>query len=313
MEFVAGADDEGDRLDVALGRWLGEARSRAAARIDRGEVTVDGAPARRSRRLEGGELVTVAAPREEPSGAAGAPPPPVRYEDDHVLVVAKPAHAVVHPGVGNPSGTIVQALLEAGVPLAPSGGEGRPGVVHRLDRGTSGLLVLAKTDAAHAGLVAALKRREVSRRYLALVAGELPAPSGRVDAPIGRDPRDRKRFATIPEGKPAVTHWDIRATGRVGDAVVSLVALRLETGRTHQIRVHLSYAGRPVVGDATYGGSRSIAERLGLDRPFLHAVRLAFDHPVTGARIDVSEPLPDDLAAAADAAGIPPSALVAPR
>lgn len=305
--FLAGPDDAGERLDVALSRWLAEPRNRTAARIDRGEVAVDGRPAKRSLRLEGGERVTVEAPPVEPSGAAGAVAPPIRYEDDHVLVVAKPAGTVVHPGVGNPAGTLVQALVEAGVRLAASGGATRPGVVHRLDRGTSGLLVLAKTDEAHAGLVAALKRRDVTRGYLALAEGELPARTGRVDAPIGRDPRDRKRFAAIADGKPSVTHWRVRTVGRGGDSPVSLLDLRLETGRTHQIRVHLSYAGHPVVGDRTYGASTAVAERLGLERPYLHAARLSFDHPVTGDRIDLAEPLPEDLVAAAEAAGLTPA------
>lgn len=290
---------------MALARWLDEPRSRSAGRIDRGEVTVDGAPAKRSLRLEGREVVEVAPPPEEPAGAAGVPPPPVRYEDEHLLVVAKPAGLVVHPGVGHPAGTLVQALAAAGVPLAAGGGEGRPGVVHRLDRDTSGLLVVAKTDRAHAGLVDALRDRRVERGYLALVEGVPAAPTGRVEAPIGRDPRDRKRFAVVADGKPATTHWEVRGDGRAGERPVALLGCRLGTGRTHQIRVHLAFLGHPVVGDRTYGGSRPLAERLGLDRPFLHATRLAFDHPVTGRRLELVEPLPDDLATAAAASGVP--------
>ncbi|MDP9022095.1 MAG: RluA family pseudouridine synthase, partial [Actinomycetota bacterium] len=207
--FRAAPEDAGHRLDVALAGWMGEPRSRAAARIERGEVTVDGDIAAKSLRLAGDETVEVAAPPEPPRGAAGVPPPPVRWEDEHLLVVAKPAGLVVHPGTGRTAGTLVQALVAAGYPLARAGGEVRPGIVHRLDRDTSGLLVVAKTDVAYHGLVDALKRREVDRRYLALVEGIESVGSGRVDAPIGRDPRDRKRFAVTAAGRPAVTHWEV--------------------------------------------------------------------------------------------------------
>ncbi|MGH3442448.1 MAG: pseudouridine synthase, partial [Nitriliruptorales bacterium] len=198
--FVAGPGEEGERLDVVLAAWLGESRSQAAARIDRGEVTIGHGPAKRSVRVESGDEVEVAPPPEAPSGAAGVAPPPIRYEDDHLLVVAKPAGLVVHPGVGHPAGTLVQAIEEAGYELAPAGGEERPGVVHRLDRGTSGLLVVAKTDVAHAGLVRLLRRRRVERGYVALAEGGFDATRGLVDVPIGRDPRDRKRFAAAADG-----------------------------------------------------------------------------------------------------------------
>jgi 23S rRNA pseudouridine1911/1915/1917 synthase len=301
---VVPAEADGRRADVALAGLLGTSRNRAAARFDDAGVSRDGRPLRRSDVVHAGDRLVLADP-PAPAPARPAPPlPPVRWRDEHLLVLAKPPGLVVHPGAGHPDGTLVDALRAADVPLAPRGGADRPGVVHRLDKDTSGLLVVACTDRAHAGLVDLLRRRDVDRRYLALVDGTLPGRTGRVDAPIGRDPRDRQRFAAVEGGKPAVTHWSVRATGRTGDAAVTLVACRLETGRTHQIRVHLAFAGAPVVGDRRYGASRAVAERLGLERPFLHAATLGFVHPVTGERVEVREPLPPDLRSAAAAAGI---------
>ena len=309
-ELLAPASVAGDRLDVVLAAHLGISRSRAAARIAAGDVTVDGKPSTKHHRVRAGEHIEIAAPA--PIERPDAPPvPPIRYEDKHLLVVAKPAGMVVHPGPGHASGTLVDALAAAGHELAPAAGDGRPGIVHRLDRDTSGLLVVARTDVAYAGLVAALQHRDVSRRYLALVSGVPGADRGRIEAPIGRDPRDRKRFAVVTDGKPAVTRYVSLARGTVPDvpphrATVSLLACRLESGRTHQIRVHLTTLGHPVVGDPTYGRRADVAAGLGLTRPFLHAAALAFDHPVTGTRVAVEEPLPDELVAALEAAGIAP-------
>lgn len=308
-DVVLDADRTGRRLDVVVAELLEESRSAAAARIERGEVAVDGAVAAKSARPAVGARVVVGAPPPEPTGAAGIRPPPIRWQDEHLLVVAKPAGLVVHPGTGRPAGTLVQALAEAGVPLAPAGGPERPGIVHRLDRDTSGLMVVAKTDEAYHGLVAALQRREVERRYLALVDGALPAQRGVIDAPIGRAPRDRKRFAVVLDGKPAVTRFEVVGRGAVpigdgGVREVSLVVCRLETGRTHQIRVHLRHAGAPIVGDPVYGGRGELAAALGLDRPFLHAARLWLLHPVGGAPLDVEAPLPVELAQAAGRAGL---------
>lgn len=301
--FVAASTDEGVRLDVALAAWLAESRSAAARRIDRGEVTVNGTVGRRATALAVGDAVEVVPPPEQPEGGAGVPPPPVRYEDEHLLVVAKPAGMVVHPGAGHPAGTLVQTLADAGYPLAEAADEGRPGIVHRLDRGTSGLLVVAKTDTAYAGLVAALRARQVERRYLVLVEGRPPADRGLVDVPVGRDPREPTRFAARHEGREARTRWEVLAEGTAAPPV-TLLECRLETGRTHQIRVHLSYTGNPVVGDTAYGADPTLAEDLDLGRPFLHAAHLAFSHPVTGERIDVHEPLPADLVGVRDRAGI---------
>jgi 23S rRNA pseudouridine1911/1915/1917 synthase len=299
-----GPDEEGDRLDRVIADRLGVSRSQAAGRISAGRVRVDGRTADKSHRVAVGQTLEV---EPEPDVEHVAPPlPPVRYADDHLLVVSKPAGLVVHPGAGTPTGTLVQALEAAGVPLAPSDDPVRPGIVHRLDKETSGLLVIAKTAEARSGLVEALARHDVERRYLALVEGRLPTTRGRVDAPIGRDPTDRKRFACVEGGKRAVTHWEVRREGAVGDVVVSLVSCRLETGRTHQIRVHLSHAGHPVVGDRRYGARRDLPTQLGLTRFALHAHELAFDHPVTGERVTVTEDLPDDLAHALAGAGLAP-------
>lgn len=301
--FVVAEDDDGDRLDVVIARTLALPRAQVTGRIDTGQVTVDGAVVRRSHRVRPGERVVL----EGVLATTGPPPPPlppVRFRDDHLVVLAKPPGLVVHPGAGHPSGTLVDALAAAGIPLAPAGGEGRPGVVHRLDRDTSGLLVVACTDPVHAALVDALRRREVTRRYLALVDGVPKNRAGRIEAPIGRDPAHRRRFATVPEGKPATTRYTTLATGDVAGRPVSLLACRLESGRTHQIRVHLTAIGHPVLGDPVYGPRPTVAAALELARPALHAGRLAFPHPVTGRTIDLAEPLPDDLVVALARAGI---------
>ena len=299
----------GERLDVAVAEHLEESRSRAANRIVAGEVEVDGRKVSKHHRLAIGQRVEIA---EAAAPTPSAPPPalpPVRYEDDHLLVVAKPAGLVVHPGHGRPDGTLVDALLAADVPLAPAGGEGRPGIVHRLDRDTSGLLLVAKTDPAHAALVEALRRREVERRYLALVDGEVAQARARIEAPIGRDPRDRLRFAVVADGKPATTRYQRLGVGRAevpdgSRGEVTLLACRLETGRTHQIRVHLAGTGHPVCGDRTYGADVRISRVLGLSRPFLHAAGLTFRHPVTEQPLAFQEPVPEQLRRAAELAGL---------
>lgn len=288
-------DAAAGRADVILADLRGVSRSRTARLLRDGRVRRRGRTLRPSDEVHPGDVLDVDDVTE--AGASTPPPdlPPVRFRDDHLLVLAKPPGLVVHPGAGHPDGTLVDALRGAGVPLAPQGAPERPGIVHRLDRDTSGLLVVACTPEAHDGLVDALRTRRVTRRYLALVQGVLPAATGRVDAPIGRDPRDRQRFAAIESGKPAVTHWEVQHTGDAGGTPVALVACRLETGRTHQIRVHMAFAGAPVAGDLRYGASPKVAERLGLQRPFLHAAHLAFTHPVTGQVVALDEPLPSDL------------------
>jgi 23S rRNA pseudouridine1911/1915/1917 synthase len=300
---------DGQRLDVWLAGHLGISRSQAAARIDAGQVRVAGAPVSRGRRLRADEVVEVAAP--VPTRSSPPPPlPPIRYRDEHLLVLAKPAGLVVHPGAGHPDGTLVEALEAAGIPLAPGTEGHRPGIVHRLDRDTSGLLLVASTQEAFVGLTAALAARQVARRYLAVVAGIPERPRGRIEAPIARDPRDRTRFAVVAGGRSAITRYRVLATAAVAGlspergAVASLVC-QLLTGRTHQLRVHLAALGSPILGDPTYGSSAELSRAAGLERPFLHAAALGLDHPVTGARLELYEPLPRELRAALERTGLP--------
>lgn len=313
LDRVVGEGEDGERADVVLSRWLDEPRGRAQARLAAGEVLVAGEAASKARRLRRGEQVVVAERPEEP--APPAPPVPIRFEDDHLLVVAKPAGMVVHHGAGTTSDTpiLVASLQAMGIPLAPATRVGptpavpapdsppapgvdlaRPGIVHRLDRGTSGLLVVAKTPAALERLAALFRAHDVEREYFAIVDGVPDPPRATIDAPIARSTARRTRFTVDPGGRPAVTHYDLEdAYGRA-----STVRVRLETGRTHQVRVHLSSVGHPVSGDRAYGASRVIAEELGLQRPALHARRLAFRHPITGEPVACDEPLPADLTAA---------------
>jgi 23S rRNA pseudouridine1911/1915/1917 synthase len=270
--------------------------SRAAAErlLTAGAVLVDGRALGKSHRLEGGEEIAI----EPPAAAAAAEPavaPPeltVAYSDEHLLVVDKPAGVVVHPAAGHAGGTLAHALADAG---AAGGEEDRPGIVHRLDRDTSGLLVVARTQETYEGLQRLVRRRKLTREYLALVAGRPRSRSGTIEAPVGRDRHDRLRHSLdTATPRAAVTHFELEELLPRH----ALLRVRLETGRTHQIRVHLEAIDLPVAGDRTYG----IAGDLGLDRQFLHAARLAFTHPVTGADVDVSAPLPPDLAAALEAA-----------
>lgn len=293
LKRVVQPSEDGMRSDVAVSGWLSEPRARTHERFAAGQVLLDGRPVTKSRRLRAGEHLAVCAPPDGPAEPPPPPPPPVpvRWADDHLAVVAKPAGLVVHTGAGVHGGTLVDALHAMGVPLAVTGDTARPGIVHRLDRGTSGLLVVAKTERARAGLTALLKRHAVERTYRALVDGVPDPPRATIDAPIARSAAHRARFDVDPEGRPARSHYDVlEAFGRA-----ALLDVRLETGRTHQVRVHLSAVGHPVTGDLTYGASPVAREDLGLARPALHARRLAFDHPVTGIRIDIQEPLPADL------------------
>jgi 23S rRNA pseudouridine1911/1915/1917 synthase len=286
----------GRRLDEAVAELAGVSRAAAARWIADGRVLVDGRVRPKAWRLQGGESVSIDAPEQPPPG----PPQPealpveVRYEDEHLLVVAKPAGLVVHPAPGHTSGTLVNALLGRVGTLSAGGSRDRPGIVHRLDRDTSGLLLAAKDDATHAALAADLAARRIERGYQALAQGSLgPPDDGLVDAPIGRHPRDRRRMAVVPGGRPARTRW--HALERFGPA--THLEVRLDTGRTHQVRVHLAHLRHPLAGDLVYGADPRLAERLGLARPFLHAWRLAFTHPASGRRVELVEPLPPDLAA----------------
>jgi 23S rRNA pseudouridine1911/1915/1917 synthase len=286
----------GRRLDEVVAELAGVARAAAATWIADGRVTVDGRTRPKSHRLRGGEALGWDAPEPAAAGPPAAEDLPlaVRYADEHLLVVAKAPGVVVHPAPGHAGGTLVNALLHHAGTLSTAGGADRPGIVHRLDKDTSGLLLVARDDATHAALARDLADRRVDRRYLALAQGHLAADDGTVDAPVGRHPRDRKRMAVVPDGRHAVTHWHVLER----HPAVTYLEARLETGRTHQVRVHLTHLRHPLAGDRAYGADPNLAARLGLDRPFLHAWRLAFRHPATGEPVEVTEPLPDDLAAA---------------
>jgi 23S rRNA pseudouridine1911/1915/1917 synthase len=292
LDRVVEEVDEGLRLDQLLAGWISEPRSRSQERISAGDVAVDGEGCAKSRRVRAGERITVQA--AAPPVAAPTPGPvPIRFSDEHLLVVAKPAGLVVHRGAGTNAPTLVDALRAMTVPLAPGDDPDRPGIVHRLDRGTSGILVVAKTDTAREGLIALFSRHEVDRVYWALTEGVPDPPRATIDAPIGRAPVHRTRFIVDRDGRPAVSHYDLL----VAHDRAAEVAVRLETGRTHQVRVHMSAVGHPIVGDSTYGAGTLGAE-LGLDRPALHARLLGFTHPITAERVEVIEPLPADLSSA---------------
>ena len=300
IRFLAEPSEVGERVDVVLARRAEVTRTLAQRALKAGDVLVRGAEVRPSHRLEKGDVVEGTVPE-----ATIAPPTAedipldVRYSDERVMVVSKPAGLVTHPAQGHDRGTLVNALLGLGGPLAGAGST-RPGIVHRLDKDTSGLLLVAKDDDAQAFLVEALRRREVERAYLALVRSPMPAPTGTVDAPIGRHPSKRWIMAVEPGGRPSITHYRVLAD----TDEVSFLEVTLETGRTHQIRVHLAHLARPVLGDGPYGGRSELSARLGLHRPFLHAARLAFPHPDDRRRVEVIDDLAADLKEVLERAGI---------
>jgi 23S rRNA pseudouridine1911/1915/1917 synthase len=284
----------GERVDRAVALLTGWSRADVQELLGRAAIVIDGEAVSKSHKLVEGTVIEVL---EEP--AVGAPPEAdasvaidVRYADDDVIVVAKPDGLVVHPGAGHAHGTMVNGLLAQFPDLAAIGDPYRPGIVHRLDRDTSGLLVVARSARAYDSLVEQISSRTVDRRYVALVWGHLSSPRGIIDAPIGRSTARRTRMAVRESGKVARTEYEVRTV--FVEPECSLLDCRLETGRTHQIRVHVSAIGHPIVGDATYGGSRVSIK---LDRPFLHAAHLGFDHPVTGERIVFDDPLPAALEA----------------
>lgn len=283
------------RLDAVVAELSGAPRADVQRAIAAGRVAVDGRDRPKSFRLTGGEALTIDLAAGAPVPASG-PPVPVRFRDASIAVVAKPAGMLTHPTVGRREGTLVNSLLAMGVPLAPAGGELRPGIVHRLDAGTSGLLVVACTDEAYAALQPMFRRHTIARRYLALVRGAPADDVVRVEAPLGR--RAARIVVDRVEGRAASTVVTVRERF----ARTTLVEAAPETGRTHQIRVHLQAIGHPIVGDRAYGGGGEEARLLGLSRPFLHAWRLAFTHPITGTAIELEEPLPPDLAEALDRA-----------
>jgi len=286
---------EPGRLDAVVSVHLGVPRAEVQRAIAAGAVLVDGSPREKSHRLAGGERIEVdLAPSAELP--AEGPPLDLAWQDKHLLVVRKPAGLATHPTENRLGGTVVNRLLGMGIPLAPRGGPLRPGIVHRLDAGTSGLLVVASDDATLDGLAATFKRHEAVRAYLALVRGSVPHDRFDVHAPLGRVGARIRVDAT--GGREASTGFEVRE--RFDRA--TLLEAEPRTGRTHQIRVHLSSIGHPILGDRRYGGGGDDARELGLERPFLHAWRIAFDHPITGERIDLEDPLPPDLQRALDRA-----------
>ena len=294
--FRVSSELAGTRLDRALaGKFPELSRAQLRRMIELGSVEVAGAAVKPAYRLRGGQDVRGTleeAPVESPL-TPEAIPLQVVFEDADLIVVDKPAGLVVHPAAGHRTGTLVHALLHHCDTLSGVGGVLRPGIVHRLDKGTSGLLVAALGDHAHRGLARQFKAHSIDREYLALVRGAPRAESGSIDSPIGRHPVDRKRFSThARRSRSAVTHW--RVERRL--ASMTLLRVRLETGRTHQIRVHLASVGLPVAGDPVYGGGRRASRELGLDRQALHAARLGFVHPRSGETLAFESPLPRDLA-----------------
>ena len=301
------AEGSGERLDVFVARRCpGLSRSLVQRLIREGRVTVGDRLTRAGQRLERGDRVLVRMPPEEPEAPRPEPIPlTILYEDADLLVVDKPAGLTVHPAAGLPAGqagvrrgTLAAALLAYRPELAGVGGPERPGIVHRLDRDTSGLLVVAKNEAARAALARQWKERQVEKGYLALVHGRLEPPQGVIDAPVGRDPRHRQRMAVVEGGRAARTAYRVRRylpARQAGRDGYSLVEVTPSTGRTHQIRVHFAALGHPLVGDRVYGRPSAV-----LARQFLHAHRLAFRHPVDGRPLEFESPLPEDLRQALD-------------
>jgi 23S rRNA pseudouridine1911/1915/1917 synthase len=288
----------GERVDVALARMLGLSRARAAELAEAGSVLIDGRPTGKGDRLPAGAMLEVDL-SEAPASTQPAEPVAgmaIVYEDDELIVVDKPVGVAAHPSPGWSGPTVVGGLAAAGHRVSTSGAAERQGVVHRLDVGTSGLMAVAKSEAAYTSLKRQFRERTVDKTYHAVAQGHLDPLAGTVDAPIGRHPTADYRWAVVRDGRPSVTHYDtLEAFPHA-----SLLEIRLETGRTHQIRVHLSALRHPCVGDLTYGADPVLAGRLGLTRQWLHAVRLGVDHPATGERLELTSGYPDDLSTALD-------------
>ena len=286
---------DGERLDAALARLFGFSRTRAAELIGAGRVQLDGAVPMKSARVTAGSWLQVELPVVAAAGPPIVPTPVadmgVVFDDADIVVVDKPVGVAAHPSPGWDGPTVVGALAAAGYRVSTSGAEERQGVVHRLDVGTSGLMVVAKSERAYSALKQAFRERTVDKIYHALVQGHPDPARGSVDAPIDRHPVHDYRFAVVAGGKPSVTHYETREAHRAA----SLLEIRLETGRTHQIRVHMAALRHPCVGDLTYGADPVLAAKLGLDRQWLHAMRLAFDHPADGRRVEFTSTYPADL------------------
>lgn len=300
-EHVAGSEDAGERIDKLLGtlEFL-PSRSAAAKLLDEDFVRVNGQIVNKRYVVRSGDRITVEVPPYDRGDLEPEDIPlDIRYEDDDLIVLSKQAGLVVHPAQGNWTGTLVHALLAHSDRLGTLAGEDRPGIVHRLDKDTTGLMMVAKNDHAQAALSEAIKIRSIDRRYITLVHGYIAPDSGLIDAPLARDPRDRMRMAVsdAESAKQAVTTFRVLERYMAGarDDGYTLVECKLYTGRTHQIRVHMAYIDHPCVGDQVYGKRNPKADR-GLERQFLHAYRLDLEHPMTGAAISLRDPLPADLA-----------------
>jgi 23S rRNA pseudouridine1911/1915/1917 synthase len=289
---------DGERLDAAIARMFGLSRARAAELIGEGAVLVDGRPAGKSDRVPAGEWLSVTLPPVAEPQPAAVPVPGlvVCYEDGDIVVIDKPAGVAAHPTPGWTGPTVLGGLAAAGHRIATSGATERQGIVHRLDANTSGLMVVAKSEHAYSVLKQAFREREVDKRYHALVQGHPDPLRGTIDAPIARHPAGDGRFAVVAQGRPAVTHYDTIEAFRAA----SLVEVKLETGRTHQIRVHMAAVRHPCVGDRLYGADPVLAARLGVSRQWLHAVKLGFAHPDDGRWIEFTSGYPADLQASID-------------
>jgi 23S rRNA pseudouridine1911/1915/1917 synthase len=290
---------DGERLDAALARMFGLSRSRAAELIGAGQVLLDGQPAAKSDRVLAGSPLWVTLPPPEAEPAPKPEPVPglvIVYEDDDIVVVDKPRGVAAHPTPGWTGPTVLGGLLAAGHTVATSGAAERQGIVHRLDANTTGLMVVAKSESAYSVLKQAFRDRAVSKTYHALVQGHPDPLRGTIDAPIGRHPSGDGRFAVVADGRPSVTHYDTIEAFRAA----SLVGVGLETGRTHQIRVHMTALRHPCCGDLLYGADPVLAAHLGLTRQWLHAVALSFEHPADGRRVEFESQYPEDLQHALD-------------
>jgi 23S rRNA pseudouridine1911/1915/1917 synthase len=292
---------DGLRLDVALSRLFGLSRTSAADLVEAGSVTLDGREATKSERVRSGSMLEVVLPEADAPAAPAEPVPGLRivYEDDDIVVVDKPVGVAAHPSPGWTGPTVIGGLAAAGHRVATSGAAERQGVVHRLDVGTTGLMVVAKSELAYSVLKDAFRRRDVDKRYAALVQGHPDPSRGTIDAPIDRHPTHDYKWAVVAGGRPSVTHYETVEAFRAA----SLLDVRLETGRTHQIRVHMAAIHHPCVGDLTYGADPTLAARLGLDRQWLHARGLEFAHPRDGRPMSFDSPPPADLAHALDLLG----------
>ena len=292
VEIPEGLDNE--RIDSALARILGLSRSVIVKLLESDEVNLGHKVLGKSDKVQSGQVITVLMP-EPPSGIAIPPTPlddlTIVYQDTDLVIVNKPVGCAAHPSPGWTGPTVVGALVAAGIPLSPSGPAERQGIVQRLDVGTSGLMMVAKTEAAYLKLKDMFRNREIKKIYHALAQGHLEPAVGTIDAPIDRHPKEDYKMAVISEGKPSVTHYEVIEYYRS----VSLLKVELETGRTHQIRVHMSAIRHPLVGDMTYGADPNLAAEIGVNRPWLHAQALEFTHPISGLPISVSAPYPGDL------------------